>query len=1071
MIRGIKALRTFAVLLLFLLSAGIAAANDHYVSPSGQPSGDGSINNPWDLQTALNQPSSVQPGDNIWLLGGTYVSTNGGFASNLNGTATNPIIVRNYNGQRATIDGQLNSMALDVVGSYTWFWGLEIMSSCTQRVLTEPTGICAVGVGAYGPDDKYIDLVVHDTTQGFSGFNASPDNEFYGNLVYYNGFVGPNRNYGHGMYLQNDTGTKTVSENFVGDNADEGIQIYGSGNADLINFTVTGNTLYNTSSWPTPNYQYNLIIAGGATRKNITVENNYSYFPAGGTFGVVGGEAAQLGQYTSGQDMTVTNNVFANGYAPLNFTNQTGPVVFTGNTVVAGTNALRPATLDVYSGQSFGAYTWDDNTYYDQSYFQGFYVGYSADGSDFSGVNTSFAGWQSETGFDTHSTYQQSAPTGTWVYVQPNKYEAKRANVTIFNWDSLPAVFVDLSTVLNPGDQYVIQDAQNFYGPTVETGTYSGDPVAIKMTGLTKATPVGFAAPAHTAPILGTFIVLAAGGTATDPTPPVTTPPVTTPPVTPPVTTTPTPVAPTASVAFVRSDATTEGNWQTAYGSGGYVIAQGPTSNPASATFAVANQSTWTWTANTTDPRALATGSGSARLAAAWFNSSAFSLTMNVTGGTPQQFSLYALDWDAKGRLETIQVVDTGTGDVLDTRTISSFANGVYLVWNISGSVTINISATGGPNAVVSGVFFGAGTSNSGSGNGAGNSGGTATNNGSAGTAASFVISDTVTQGSWQGKYGADGYAVAGVRAQDTPIYAPFSLNGAGEYTWAANITDLRAPETPGQTGGTAAAWFNSSSFTLNVNFTDGNTHQFALYAMDWDSKGRAETVQIANATTGTVLDTRTLSGFTNGIYLVWNVSGSVTITVTARSGPNAVMSGVFFGTGTANTDTSATATFISTDTTTQGSWTGVYGKDAFDIPNTNAKVLPPYATFTPQNQANYTWTSNATAIQDLQAAGNTSARQASCWYTGFGASYTLDLNITDGNAHMFELYALDWDSRRRAETIQVTDATSGALLDTRTVTNFSQGIYYIWKVTGHVMITVTVISGPNAVISGAFFD
>ena len=31
-----------------------------------------SFGNPWDLDTALSQPSSVQPGDVIWLLGGTY---------------------------------------------------------------------------------------------------------------------------------------------------------------------------------------------------------------------------------------------------------------------------------------------------------------------------------------------------------------------------------------------------------------------------------------------------------------------------------------------------------------------------------------------------------------------------------------------------------------------------------------------------------------------------------------------------------------------------------------------------------------------------------------------------------------------------------------------------------------------------------------------------------------------------------------------------------------------------------------------------------------------------------------
>lgn len=50
---------------------------------------------------------------------------------------------------------------------------------------------------------------------------------------------------------------------------------------------------------------------------------------------------------------------------------------------------------------------------------------------------------------------------------------------------------------------------------------------------------------------------------------------------------------------------------------------------------------------------------------------------------------------------------DAATNAVLDTRSVSSFVNGEYVVWNISGHVTIHVACTGGPNAVVSGIFFG----------------------------------------------------------------------------------------------------------------------------------------------------------------------------------------------------------------------------------------------------------------------------------------------------------------------------------------------------------------------------
>jgi len=114
----------------------------------------------------------------------------------------------------------------------------------------------------------------------------------------------------------------------------------------------------------------------------------------------------------------------------------------------------------------------------------------------------------------------------------------------------------------------------------------------------------------------------------------------------------------------------------------------------------------YTWASSTVDPRALQTGNGSGRIAATWYGNSTFSFDVNLTDGNPHPFALYAVDWDTIVRTETIQVVDANTSAVLDTRALSSFSNGVYLVWNLSGHVRINVTWTGGVNAVVSGVFF-----------------------------------------------------------------------------------------------------------------------------------------------------------------------------------------------------------------------------------------------------------------------------------------------------------------------------------------------------------------------------
>ncbi len=487
---------------LFCLGAvGVVRASNYYVSPAGTPKGDGSLNGPWDLQTALNQPVAVKPGDTIWVLGGTYT---GNFTSALNGTSASPIIVRNYQGQRATLDGTgCGALVLSVNGTYSWFWGLEIIDSTGPRVSTGP-GICkAFGIGVYGgPGNKFINNAVHDTSEGFSAYNASPDSEYYGNVVYYNGYIGSGRNYGHGFYIQNNTGSKLIQDNFIGDNGFEGIQVYGSGSADLVNITLDGNAFYNTDSWPTPNnYQYNIIVAGGATRKGIVVSNNMSYFPQSASTGFV-----SIGGYTDGQDAVISGNTIVNGYTPFAVNDQAGPVSVTGNTIISSTNSLRLLNFILDYGQNSSQYSWDNNTYWDNSGY-GFYLASTDQSGNTSGGNYAFSTWQQLSHFDAHSIYSHGLPTQNMTFVLPNKYESKRANIIIYNWQNLPSVSVDLSHVLSNGDQYAVQDAQNFYGPPVAQGTYMGGIVSVPMTGLTKAAILGTTTPPHTAPQFGTFVV------------------------------------------------------------------------------------------------------------------------------------------------------------------------------------------------------------------------------------------------------------------------------------------------------------------------------------------------------------------------------------------------------------------------------------------------------------------------------------------------------------------------------------------------------------------------------------
>ena len=149
------------------------------------------------------------------------------------------------------------------------------------------------------------------------------------------------------------------------------------------------------------------------------------------------------------------------------------------------------------------------------------------------------------------------------------------------------------------------------------------------------------------------------------------------------------------------------------------------------------------------------------------------------------------------------------------------------------------------------------------------------------GQQATFLRSDTTTQGNWKTSYGTDGYNVI----SDTtsyPSYATVSPTGQSSYTWASSTTDIRALQKASViTSRIAGTWYSGSSFSIDVNLTDGQTHQVAVYCMDWDNSGRAQTVQVLNAQTQAVLDTRSMSAFVNGQYLVWSITGHVKISVT----------------------------------------------------------------------------------------------------------------------------------------------------------------------------------------------
>jgi hypothetical protein len=164
---------------------------------------------------------------------------------------------------------------------------------------------------------------------------------------------------------------------------------------------------------------------------------------------------------------------------------------------------------------------------------------------------------------------------------------------------------------------------------------------------------------------------------------------------------------------------------------------------------------------------------------------------------------------------------------------------------------------------------------------------------------------------------------------------------------------------------------------------------------------------------------------------------------------------------------TSASAAFVSTDSQTEGSWQGVYGADGYGI-IANGNSYPGYVTPQPSGYSDYQWTDSTSETRALQKTTDGS-RIAACWYSD--SSFTVDYNFTDGTSHKLSLYLLDWDNSGRSERVELLDAASGTLLDTRTVGSFANGVYLSWNVTGAIRARFSKLAGPNAVLMASFFD
>lgn len=449
-----------------LLGSLSATAADFYASPTGSSGGNGSVLLPWDLQTALQQPASVvKPGDTVWLRGGIYTRAKlwSIYRSTLMGSEGAPVTVQAVPGERVTIEGSLFQWS----GGWVVYQGFELRNSYSHRYTTQPAShptafttyingetvdMNVSGVDIRAPNIKLLNLTVHDHIGGGFGVNPqAPGCQILDCLSFYNGWVAVDRAHGHGLYGQMaEPGVLVVKNSVFYGNFALGIQSYGAIDHLTDNLILEGNTIFLNGILP-PAHQQNLVIGPwSGTARNPVVVDNCVYDTRGSSsdnfFGYNGG---MLNGFISG-----------NYFQTSVMLSQSRPGL-----ILVNNTFLKPLLL-----------------FADEPYPQ-------IPPSDYP-----------------FNTYLTSPPTENFVRVRPSLDQPGRVMVTIYNWENLDSVEVDLSGHLTPGVTYEVRNAQDADLP-VFAFTFAGGTLMLPMTGLTVAAPVSGPAPISSAPAFAVFLI------------------------------------------------------------------------------------------------------------------------------------------------------------------------------------------------------------------------------------------------------------------------------------------------------------------------------------------------------------------------------------------------------------------------------------------------------------------------------------------------------------------------------------------------------------------------------------
>jgi hypothetical protein len=176
---------------------------------------------------------------------------------------------------------------------------------------------------------------------------------------------------------------------------------------------------------------------------------------------------------------------------------------------------------------------------------------------------------------------------------------------------------------------------------------------------------------------------------------------------------------------------------------------------------------------------------------------------------------------------------------------------------------------------------------------------------------------------------------------------------------------------------------------------------------------------------------------------------------------------------------TNAPVMFVTADAITSGNWTNLYGTNYIIVDSTPITNLPAYAQVTVSNQQLQVWTNQATDPRALLKPSAYTNRIAAAWTTADSqnSAFTIDINLAAGHTNQVALYCSDWLATgtivEKLEVFEASDTSYSNPLDARHFLLPPNGVYIVWKLSGHKTIRVTkqdAVAGNKALVSAVFF-